>query len=102
MKLLDGVLVFYICKMVNIDKKQFVPGSGINNANFIVHQLQEKYIATSKLLYFAHVDIEKAFDCVLRKVLWWALRSLSVEEWAVCVTQSMYSNAWSHVRVNGH
>ena len=36
-----------------------------------------------------------------RKVLWWALRSLGVDEWAVRVIQGMYSNARSRVRVNG-
>ena len=54
---------------------------------FIVRQLQEKHIAAKKPLYFAFVDLEKAFDHVPRKVLWWALRSLGVEEWAVRVIQ---------------
>ena len=52
-------------------------------------------------VYFAFVDLEKAFDRVPRKVLWWALRSLGVEEWAVPVIQGMYVNARSRVRVNG-
>ena len=34
-------------------------------------------------------------------MLWWALRSLGVEEWAVRVIQGMYVNARSRVRVNG-
>ena len=34
-------------------------------------------------------------------MLWWALRSLGVEEWAVHVIQGMYANARSRVRVNG-
>ena len=79
----------------------FVPGKGTTDAIFIVRQLQEKYIAANKRLYFAFVDLEKAFDRVPRKVLWWALRSLGVEEWAVRVIQGMYSNARSRVRVNG-
>ena len=65
----------------------FVPGRGTTDAIFIVRQLQEKYIAAKKPLYFAFVDLEKAFDRVPRKVLWWALRSLGVEEWAVRVIQ---------------
>ena len=36
-----------------------------------------------------------------RKVLWLALRSLGVEEWAVHVIQGMYTNVRSQVRVNG-
>ena len=88
--------------MVNIDEMQFgfAPGRGTTDAIFIVCQLQEKYIAAKKLLYFAFVDIEKAFDRVARKVLWWALRSSGVEEWAVRVIWGMYSNVRSHVQVN--
>ena len=47
----------------------------------------------------AFVDLEKAFDRVPRKFIWWALRKLGVEEWIVRLVQGMYANAWSHVRV---
>ena len=53
-----------------------------------------------KPLFFAFVDLEKAFDRVPRKVLWWALRSLGVEEWAIRIIQGMYANGRSRVRVN--
>ena len=36
---------------------------------------------------------------VPRKVIWWALRKLGVEEWIVQLVQGMYANALSHVRV---
>ena len=103
MKLLERVLDSYIRKMVNIDEMQFgfVPGRGTTDAIFIVRQLQEKYLGVNKPLYFAFVDLEKAFDRVPREVLWWALRSCGVEEWAVRIIQAMYSNARSRVRVNG-
>ena len=47
----------------------------------------------------AFVDLEKAFDCVPRKVIWWALRKLGVEEWILWLVQGMYANARSRVRV---
>ena len=47
----------------------------------------------------ALVDLEKAFDRVPRKVIWWALRKLGVDEWIVRLVQRMYSNARSRVRV---
>ena len=47
----------------------------------------------------AFVDLEKAFDCVPRKVIWWALRKLGVEEWIVLLVQGMYTNARSRVHV---
>ena len=103
MKLLERTLDFYIRKMVDIDEMQFgfVPGRGTTDAIFIVRQMQEKHLAANKPLYFAFVDLEKAFDRVPRKVLWWALRSVGVEEWSIRVIQGMYTNARSRVRVNG-
>ena len=35
-----------------------------------------------------------------RAVIWWAMRKLEVEEWAVRVVQSMYIGAISRVRIN--
>ena len=47
----------------------------------------------------AFVDLEKAFDHVPWKVIWWALRKLGVEEWIVQLVQGMYANARSRVCV---
>ena len=47
----------------------------------------------------AFVDLEKVFDRVPRKVIWWALRKLGVEEWIVRLVQGMYANVRSHVSV---
>ena len=47
----------------------------------------------------AFVDPEKAFDRVPRKVFWWTLRKLGVEEWIVRLVQGMSANARSWVRV---
>ena len=82
MKLLERVLDSYIREMVNIDEMQFgvVPGKGTADAVSVVRQLQAKYTAANKLLYFAFIDLDEAFDLVPRKVLWWAFRSLGVEE----------------------
>ena len=35
----------------------------------------------------------KRFDRVPRKVLWWAMRKVGVEEWIVRLVQAMYNNA---------
>ena len=85
MKLLERVLDSSIRKMVKIDEMQFGfgPGRGTTDAIFIFRQLQEKYFATNKPLYIAFVDLEKAFDRLPRKVIWWTLRSVVVEEWAL-------------------
>ena len=101
MKVLERIVDGLIRQVVSIDDSQFgfVPGRGTTDAIFVVRQLQEKYLAANKRLYMAFVDLEKAFDRVPRKVIWWALRKLGVDEWIVHLVQGMYSNARSRVRV---
>ena len=101
MKILERIVDGLIRQLVSIDDSQFgfVPGRGTTDAIFVVRQLQEKYLAANKRLYMAFVDLEKAFDRVPRKVIWWALRKLGVEEWIVRLVQGMYANARSGVRV---
>ena len=55
MKLLELVQDSFIQEMVDIDTMQFgfVPGRGTTDATFIIRQLQERYIAANKPLYFA-------------------------------------------------
>ena len=70
-------------------------------AIFIVRQLQEKYLAESKDLWMAFVDLEKAFDRVPREVVWWVLRYLGVDEWIMSVIMAMYEDASTKARMNG-
>ena len=77
----------------------FMPGRSTIDAIFILRQLQEKFLGKKKNLYFAFVDLEKAFDRVPRKVLWWAMRKLGIDEWIIRTVQAMYCNAQSKVRV---
>ena len=101
MKILERIVDGLIRQVMSIDDSQFgfVPGRGTTDAIFVVRQLQEKYLAVNKRLYMAFVDLEKAFDRVPRKVIWWALRKLGVEEWIVRLVQGRYANARSRVRV---
>ena len=96
MKILERIVDGLIRQLVSIDDSQFgfVPGRGTTDAIFVVRQLQEKYLAANKILYMAFVDLEKAFDRVPRKVIWWSL-----EAWIVRLVQGMYANARSCVRV---
>ena len=55
-----------------------MPGQDTINVIFILKQMQEKYLA--KNLFFAFVDLKKAFDRVLQRVIWWAMRKLGIEE----------------------
>ena len=79
----------------------FMPGRGTTGAIFILRQLQDKHLGKHIPLYFAFVELEKAFDHVPRKVLWWAMRRVRVEEWVILAVKAMYENAKSRVLVNG-
>ena len=76
----------------------FMPGKGTTDAIFVVRQIQEKFLARKKALYYAFVDLEKAFDRVPREVIRWALRKLGVEEWLVKAVMTMYEKARTVVR----
>ena len=64
MKVLERVLENRIRCQVSIDNMQFgfMPGKGNTDAIFIMRQVPEKHQAKKKKLYYAFVDLEKAFD----------------------------------------
>ena len=80
---------------------EFMPGQGTTDVIFILCQLQEKHLGKHKALYFTFADLEKAFDHVPRKVLWWAMRRVGVEEWVIRAVKAMYENTKSSVYLNG-
>ena len=51
-----------------------------------------------KDLYFAFVDLEKAFDRVPREVVRWALRKSGVEEWLVQAVMALFEGTSTVVR----
>ena len=68
--------------------------------HIVVRQLQEKYLAKNNELWMAFVDSKKAFYRVPRKVAWWALRYLGVDEWIVLVIRAMCEDATTKVMLN--
>lgn len=71
MQLSERIIIQEIRKVVDIDGMQygFMQGRGIIDRIFLARQLQEKYLGKKKNLYFAFVDLEKAFDRVPRDVV---------------------------------
>ena len=103
LKVVERIVEGFIRERVAIDDMQFgfMPGRGTTDAIFILRQVQEKYLAKNLPLYFAFIDLEKAFDRVPREVIWWAMRKLGLEEWIINIVKAMYNNATSKVRING-
>ena len=102
LKVIERVVENIIREIVNIDEMQFgfCPGRGTTDEIFVLRQLQEKYLTKHRKLYMAFADLEKAFDKVSQKVLWWALRVVGLPEWLVKLVQAMYVGARSRTRVN--
>ena len=70
------------------------------DAIFIARQLQERFLEKKRELYFAFVDLEKAFDRVPREIVKWAMRKLKVDEWLIDIVMAMYQDSNSSVRIN--
>jgi len=69
-------------QQIDIDDMEFgfMKGKGTTDAIY-TRQMQKKFRAKGKKLYFGFVDLEKAFDRVPREVIRWAMHKLGVEEW---------------------
>jgi len=95
MKVTKRIFEDRIRQQIDIDDMQFGfrKGKGTTDAILIVRQMQEKFRAKGKKLYFSFVDLEKAFDTVSRDVVRWAMRKLGVEEWLVSAVMSLYTGA---------
>ena len=93
MNVMERIVDGLIREMIAIDEMKFafVPGRGTTDW-FIIWHLQEKDLNDKILtLFLAFVDLEKAFDRVPRKVLWWAMRKVGVEEWIMHLVQAVYN-----------
>jgi len=60
MKVVERIFEYGIQQQIDIDDKQFgfLKGKGTSDAIFIVRQMQEKFWAKGKKLYFAFVHLE--------------------------------------------
>jgi len=71
MKVVERIFENRIRRQIDINDTQsrFTKGKGTTDATFIVRQMQQKFRAKGKKVYFGFVDLEKAFDRVPRAVL---------------------------------
>ncbi|XP_075976493.1 uncharacterized protein LOC142976811 [Anticarsia gemmatalis] len=100
MKIWEKVIERRIREECEVTQNQFgfMPGRGTTDAIFALRQLCEKFKHAHKNLHMVFIDLEKAYDRVPRKVLWWALRKKNLPEKYVRIVCSMYESASTHVR----
>ena len=77
----------------------FMPAKGTIDAVFILRRLQGEYLDLEKKFYMCFIDLDKAFNRVLRKVLKWAVRKRGIPEVMVRAMMSLYEGSKTRVRV---
>ena len=100
-KIVERVLENNIRELVKIDEMQFgfMPGKDTTQVLFILRRMQGEFRKREKTLHTCFVDLEKAFDRVLRKVMEWALRKKRLAEVLVQALMSLYEGSRTKVRV---
>ena len=101
MEVIERIFEGRLKKSVKLDEMQMgiAPGKGTTDAVFSVRQMIEKYEATGKKLYWMFVDLEKVFDQVPRKVIWWALSRKGVVEKEIRAITEIYNCVETAVRM---
>ena len=77
----------------------FRRGRGCTDQIFTVRQLCEKFLAKGREVYWAFMDLEKAYDRIDRVALWQVLRMYGVGGKLLKGVQSFYVNSRACVRV---
>ena len=91
MKVWERIIEARLRDRVEISKQQygFMPGKGTTNAMFALRILMEKYREGQRELHCVFVDLERAYDRVLRKELWYCMRKSEIVEKYVQLLQDM-------------
>ena len=78
----------------------FRKSMGTTDNIFILHSLISHCINNNRKLFSAFIDFKKAFDFVVRDILWYKLIKYGVRGKILNVIQSMYRNIKSKVKYN--
>ena len=79
----------------------FRPGRGCMDQTFSLRGIVEKILAIDRKVFCAFVDLEKAFDRVVRKELWTLLPRYRVDGHLLRAVKSLYDGNRACVRVEG-
>ncbi|KAI5729033.1 hypothetical protein M8J77_024451 [Diaphorina citri] len=91
MKIWERILDTRIRRETSIGEEQFgfMPGRGTMDAIFTLRQLMEKHRDKKKDLHLIFIDLEKAYDRILRQELWSCMRKKNVPEKYVRIVQGL-------------
>jgi Reverse transcriptase (RNA-dependent DNA polymerase) len=100
MKFWERVIEHRLRKLTTVSKNQFgfMPGRSIMETIFLIRQLMEIHRKHKKDLHMIFIDLEKAYDKILRNIMWWALKRKLVPTKYVTLIKDMYINIVTCVR----
>jgi hypothetical protein len=68
--------------------------------DFLISQLMERCREQKKIMHIIFIDLEKAYDKVIRNVMWWALQKHKVSSKYITLIKDMYDNVVTSVRTS--
>ena len=88
---------------VGEEQAGFREGRGCTDQIFVVRQINEKYLAKEKRVFWAFMDLEKAYDKVDREAMWKVLQIYGVGGKLLTAVKSFYKEGRACVRsTNGN
>ncbi|KAI5644408.1 reverse transcriptase (RNA-dependent DNA polymerase) domain-containing protein [Phthorimaea operculella] len=79
----------------------FRKGMGCTDQVFSLRCIAEKFLAKNQKVYCAFLDLDKAYDRVVRNELWSALSMHGVSSSLIRALKSLYKDSSACVRING-
>lgn len=100
-KILNVRLVSMTEKKIWDVQSGFRKGMGCTDQVFSLRSVVEKHLSKSLKVFCAFVDLEKAYDRVMRDELWTILSACEVDDCLIRALRSLYKDSIACVRING-
>ena len=103
MKLWERVIEHRLRQNVTISENQFgfMLGRSTTEAIYLLRQLIERFRERKRNLHKFFIDLEKAYEKVSRKVLWWTLMKKGVPIKYIDIIKDMYDGVVTNVKTCG-